>query len=121
MDSVGCYGSEAKLIECSYHMDTSEDSHSGDVWIDCSTRSSSEPDGSSDNDDQSNDHTVTNGTSKGSSSNSVSSENDERALGLARTAVILGAMSLTGFLLVSVAFVSYIFCKKQSKIRKRMG
>ena len=86
-----------------------------------STNRSSEPDRSNDNDDQSNDHSVTNGTNKGSSSNSVSAENDKRALGLARTSVILGAVSLIGFLLVSVAFVSHIFCKKQSKIRKRMG
>ena len=35
MDNVACYGSETKLIECSYHTDTSEDDHSEDIWIDC--------------------------------------------------------------------------------------
>ena len=36
MDDVGCYGTEDRLIDCAYHTDTSEDSHSGDVWMDCS-------------------------------------------------------------------------------------
>ena len=39
MDNIGCQGTENKLIECGYHTDTSEDSHSGDIWIDCSDSS----------------------------------------------------------------------------------
>ena len=35
MDNVGCHGTEAKLIDCAYHRDTSEDRHSGDIWIEC--------------------------------------------------------------------------------------
>ena len=36
MDTVACYGSESRLIDCSHHTDTSEDSHSDDIWIECS-------------------------------------------------------------------------------------
>ena len=41
MDTVACYGSETKLIECSYHTDTSEDAHSEDVWVKCGSKDSS--------------------------------------------------------------------------------
>ena len=37
MDNVACYGSEDKLIDCSYYMDTTEDDHSNDIWINCDT------------------------------------------------------------------------------------
>ena len=42
MDNIGCQGNETKLIECGYHTDTSEDSHSGDIWIDCSDSSTND-------------------------------------------------------------------------------
>ena len=35
MDNVACYGSEDKLINCSYHTDTTEDNHINDIWIEC--------------------------------------------------------------------------------------
>ena len=35
MDNVACFGSEDKLIECTYHTDTSEDDHSADVRVHC--------------------------------------------------------------------------------------
>ena len=35
IDNVACYGAEAKLIDCSYHTDTSEDDHSEDIWVRC--------------------------------------------------------------------------------------
>ena len=35
MDDVGCYGSEDKLIDCSYHTDATKDEHINDVWITC--------------------------------------------------------------------------------------
>ena len=44
MDNVGCHGNEAKLIDCAYHRDTSEYRHSGDIWIECDTTSTPEPD-----------------------------------------------------------------------------
>ena len=40
MDNVACYGTESKLIDCTYHTDTSEDEHSEDIWIDCGTPTS---------------------------------------------------------------------------------
>ena len=36
LDNVACHGTEDTLINCTYHTDTSEDSHSEDIWIDCS-------------------------------------------------------------------------------------
>ena len=42
MDNVGCYGTEAKLTDCAYHRETSDDHNSGVVWIDCSTAEHSE-------------------------------------------------------------------------------
>ena len=35
IDNVACYGAEAKLIDCSYQTDTSEDDHSEDIWVHC--------------------------------------------------------------------------------------
>ena len=35
MDNVACLGSEDKLIDCTYHTDTSEDDHSADVRVHC--------------------------------------------------------------------------------------
>ena len=35
MDNVACLGSENKLIDCTYHTDTSEDDHSADVRLHC--------------------------------------------------------------------------------------
>ena len=35
MDNVACYGSEEKLVDCSYHTDTNEDNHINDIWIEC--------------------------------------------------------------------------------------
>ena len=40
MDNVACYGTESKLIDCTYHTDTSEDEHSEDIWINCGTPTS---------------------------------------------------------------------------------
>ena len=35
MDNVACYGSEDKLIDCSYRTETSEGGHGDDVWVKC--------------------------------------------------------------------------------------
>ena len=35
MDNVGCFGWEARLIDCSHSRDTSEDTHDGDVAVQC--------------------------------------------------------------------------------------
>ena len=38
MDNVACYGSEDRLTDCTYHTDTSEDTHDNDIWIICGTQ-----------------------------------------------------------------------------------
>ena len=48
MDNVACYGSEDKLIDCSYHTDTTEDEHSNDIWINCDTTEQSATEQSTD-------------------------------------------------------------------------
>ena len=95
MDNIGCQGTENKLIECGYHTDTSEDSHSGDIWIDCSDSS-----------------TATNDESK-------SSSNDDAALE-ARTnaALALAVVTLIGFI---VLVVSLVICTKHRQKMKWVG
>ena len=39
MDNVACYGSEDKLVDCSYNKDTTEDKHLNDIWINCNVTS----------------------------------------------------------------------------------
>ena len=43
MDNVACSGLESKLINCSYHRDTTEDNHSEDIIAHCATSSATEP------------------------------------------------------------------------------
>ena len=92
MDNVGCYGAEARLTDCAYYRDTSEDSHSGDVWIDCS-----------------------------SSVNSIESDNNTATdSGDNVTGFIVALVALVSLVLLSnIAFVSYILCSKglHKKIR----
>ena len=94
MDNIGCQGTENKLIECGYHTDTSEDSHSGDIWIDCSDSS-----------------TATNDESKSSSS--------EVAALKARTnaALTLAVVIPICFILLAIVL---IICIKKGLIRQKM-
>ena len=90
MDNVGCHGTEARLTDCAYHRDTSEDRHSGDIWIDCS------------------------------SSSTESNNNTETDSGDNVTGFIVAPVALVSLVLLSnIAFVSYILCSKglHKKIR----
>jgi hypothetical protein len=90
MDNVGCHGTEAKLTDCAYHRDTSEDRHSGDVWIDCS-----------------------------SSANSIESNNNTATdSGDNVTGLIVALVALVGLVLLSIAFVGYILWSK--RLHKKM-
>ena len=134
MDTVGCYGTESKLIDCTYHMDTSEDTHSGDIWIDCSSSTTREPDRNNDNDksDGNNGHSSNDSNEESSevtsndngSDNDVSVKNSESKQtsnnDIAKVSVILAAVSLMGFVLLSIV-IGYILCKKQSGIHQTMG
>ena len=134
MDNVGCYGTEARLTDCAYDMDTisddytydddysSEDTHYGDVWIDCSS-STSEPDGCKGNTDCSktpgdeNDSSFNNAKSKNKSSNEANSDEGNDV------ALILAVVALVGFVLVStviISYIIYIIWKKQSGARQSM-
>ena len=39
MKNIGCYGTEDKLTDCAYIRGSNEDTHSDDIWIDCSAES----------------------------------------------------------------------------------
>ena len=90
MDNIGCHGTEARLTDCAYHRDTSEDSHSGDVWIDCS-----------------------------SSANSIESNNNTATdSGDNVTGLIVALVAFVGLVLLSIAFVGYILWSK--RLHKKM-
>ena len=87
MDNVGCHGTETRLTDCAYHRDTSEDSHSGDIWIDCSSSSNSANNIESDN--------------------STATDSGDNVTGL-----IVALVALVGLVLLSIAFVGYILWSK---------
>ncbi|CAI8015582.1 Neurotrypsin [Geodia barretti] len=93
MDNIGCHGTEARLTDCAYHRDTSEDSHSGDVWIDCSSSSNSANNIESDN--------------------STATDSGDNVTGL-----IVALVALVGLVLLSIAFVGYILWSK--RLHKKM-
>ena len=39
IDNVACYGLEDKLIDCTYHTDTTGEEHINDIWINCNATS----------------------------------------------------------------------------------
>ena len=93
IDNVACYGSEDKLIDCVYHTDTSEDTHAGDIRIDCSSTDPSAGHSSF--------HTHTDG-------------------GGIDTAVIVAVVAAVIGLIALVVVIAYIICKKQNKIQRRL-
>ena len=119
MDNVGCYGTEAKLTDCAYDTDTSEDTHYGDVWIDCSMSSSvnSKPNGNKNSFDMDSNNgnnsqttdTGNNGGNNGGMNNAESTDKDGDSDSGNDAALILAILAFVGFILVSAAFVSSIF------------
>ena len=103
MDDVGCYGTEDRLIDCAYHTDTSEDSHSGDVWIKCDT-ASSDPDGTN----------SANNIDTGEKTATAEAGTDSD------TEVIVAVVALVGFILLAIAFVGYIIYTRKSGMRERI-
>ena len=99
MDNVGCYGPEAKLTHCAYHTDTSEDSHSRDVWIDCR-------------------NTESNYSSTGGSDDAVPVTTSEKT---SDVALIVALVGLIFSILVSIALAAYIIYTKQHGLCKNTG
>ena len=118
MDNVGCYGTEARLTDCAYHRDTSEDSHSGDVWIDC--RFISQPDESNAKSDNNN---GTNIISDKGKSNDMSRNTDSDSAEVeikVNMALILALFILSGLIFALFAkFCHIIFLrrKRSQKVR----
>ena len=93
MDNVACRGTEENLTDCSYNTDTSEGTHSQDIWIDCSSVSSD---------------------------SDTNREGSMRA-GTVTTELAVALVALTVSLLMSVALVGYILCTKQKICRIRFA
>ena len=120
MDNVGCYGTENRLIDCAYNTDTREDTHTGDVWIDCSGyKSTSKPDGGKGIGDG------TGNGSDGSESNAESKENsrdEEDSDSGNSVALILSILALIGVLLIFIVlcYIIYMMWKKRSGVNQKM-
>ena len=137
MDNVGCYGTEARLIDCAYDMETiidytddysedyaSEDTHYGDVWIDCSssTSTTSGPDGCKGNTDciKTPGDEIDSGGNNAKSKDKSSSEADSDEGN--DVALILAVVAFVGFVLVSTVIISFIvyFIWKKGGARQSM-
>ena len=92
MDNVACRGTEERLTDCSYNTDTSEDTLSQDIWIDCSSVSSVD----------------------------TNREGSMRA-GTVTTELAVALVALTVSLLMSVSLVGYMLCTKRKICRKRFA
>ena len=89
MDNVACYGLENKLIDCSYHTDTTEDEHSHDIWINCHTT------------ERSSDHTTC--TSRA-------------ALAVSLVVLVFAVVSIVVFIIIAVVLFKY---KKGTNMTER--
>ena len=92
MDNVACYGSEDKLIDCTYHTDTTEDDHSNDIWINCNVTGASKP------------ATTTN-----------IDPSDESTSITPMITLVVGLIGLNLSILVVIFLVGYIVCRRNSK------
>ena len=105
MDNIGCHGTEARLTDCAYHRDTSEDRHSGDIWIECDTISKPEPE----------DKTETDPKSNGIQTEQrvVSEKGSDVGLIVALVALIIS-------IVVTIVLVGCLLYKKQEHIREKI-
>ena len=104
MDNVGCYGTEDRLIECSYHTDSNADGHTGDVWIDCGSAATSKPDGSVN-------ASTTETTDEMAATVAPGSDND--------TGLIVALVSLAVSILLVIALVGYILYIRKGGLQQR--
>ena len=107
MDNVGCHGTEDRLIDCAYHTDTSEDRHSGDIWIECNTASKSEPDQTPEI-KQKNEDPPSDGQAE---KRVVSERGSDVGLAVALVALVIS-------LVVVFALIAVLLYKKQRRIRE---
>ena len=111
MDNIGCYGTEVKLIECAYNTDTSEDSHSHDIWIDCSSSSPASEY------DRSNDNNINKGEGNIGSRNV---DEDSTTLEIkANVALILVILIMVGLIFVLLAKIGYMIYRRRGGIRQK--
>ena len=105
MDNVGCHGTEAKLTDCAYHRDTSEDRHSGDIWIECDPASDPGPE----------DKTETDPKSDGirTEQRVISEKGSDVGLIVALVALIIS-------IVVTIVLVGCLLYKKQEHIREKI-
>ena len=105
MDNVACYGSEDKLIDCTFNTETSEDVHSNDIWVKCSSVTEKSM-------STTNNTGLTIPTEKGIS---TASSEQEKSTGL-----IIPLVAVCVLLLVMVVIISVLclyVCKRGTKTR----
>ena len=110
MDNVGCHGTETRLTDCAYHRDTSEDSHSGDIWIECDTTSKPEPEDKTET-DQKDDDPKSDGIQ--TEQRVVSEKGSDVGLIVALVALIIS-------IVVTIVLVGCVLYKKQEHIREKI-
>ena len=96
IDNVACYGNEDKLIDCTYHTDTSEDDHSDDIWLDCKNSITT-----------STDSTTT--ESSGQAGSPATDQNEQSISTLSIVALVVALIAVGISILVIIGFV----CKKR--------
>ena len=107
MDNVGCHGTEDRIIDCAYHTDTSEDRHSGDIWIECDTASKPDPDKKPET-GQKNEGPQSDGQAE---KRVVSERGSDVGLAVALVALVIS-------LVVVFALIAVLLYKKQRRIRQ---
>ena len=112
MGYVGCYGSEDKIIDCSYHTGTTEDDHSNDVWINCDTSEQDTTDTTEQNTDLST-PTIDTTDSEQSSDQSkttidTSEQNSDHSIAKTALAISLVLLVITiAAILLNIAYIKH--------------
>ena len=113
MDNVACYGTESKLIDCTYHTDTSEDEHSEDIWINCGTPTSTTP---------VNDTPTTNPTRDITAATAADKQTSDKQLQTTSTASLVVAFIALGISILVIIFliiflIGYTYKHQNKKLR----
>ena len=100
MDNVACYGTESKLVDCTYHTDTSEDKHSGDIWINCGIPAPA--------------NTPTNDPTLDTTSATGKQTSDKQLQTTSTTSLVVAFIALGSSILVIIFLIGYT-CKYKNK------
>ena len=103
MDNVACYGTESKLIDCTYHTDTSEDKHSEDIWINCGTPTPVN-------------NTPTNDPTRDTTSATGKQTSDKQLQTTSTTSLVVAFIALGSSILVIIFLIGYTYKRQNKKL-----